>query len=68
MSTPILPVRVPAEQRQAWRAAAEREGMDLSAWIRRVCDLAAMPPACEHLRKGRGQSGLVVCLDCGRPS
>lgn len=30
-----------SEQEAAWRAAAEREGVDLSTWVRDVLDAAA---------------------------
>jgi hypothetical protein len=44
MATPILPVRVSPEQREAWRAAADRVGLSLSEWIRAACDVAAILP------------------------
>lgn len=31
-----LTVRASPEEREAWRRAAEAEGMDLSAWVRRA--------------------------------
>lgn len=39
--TPRLPIRVSLEQRATWRQAAEAEGLDLSEWVRQVCDKAA---------------------------
>jgi uncharacterized protein (DUF1778 family) len=38
---PPLPVRVSPDQRERWRTAAMREGVDLSTWVRRTLDAAA---------------------------
>jgi uncharacterized protein (DUF1778 family) len=52
----VLPVkdervelRVPAEDVALWRAAAERERMTLSDWIRRVCTKAIDAGVAEHV-------------------
>jgi hypothetical protein len=38
-------LRVSADQRARWEAAARRDGRSLSAWIARQCDVATTPPA-----------------------
>lgn len=40
----LLNLRVRPEQRERWRAAAEAEGVALSAWVRRVLDAASERP------------------------
>lgn len=34
----ILTMRVTTEQRERWQEAADREGLPLSAWMRKRCD------------------------------
>jgi uncharacterized protein (DUF1778 family) len=34
-------LRVTVAEREAWQAAAKREGITLSAWLRRLATLAA---------------------------
>jgi uncharacterized protein (DUF1778 family) len=37
----VLRIRIPGEQKQALLAAAERDGLDLSAWVRQAALRAA---------------------------
>lgn len=39
--TPPMQIRVAHERRIPWQRAADLAGIDLSEWIRRVCDKAA---------------------------
>lgn len=54
----LIPLRVPADRRQAWKAAAERAGVTLNEW------------ACDRLDKAlpaKQRAGLVQRRVRGRP-
>jgi hypothetical protein len=63
-----LNFRVSADERQAWLQAAERVGLDLSAWIRAACNGAAnYTRVCEpgrHVGPVKRFDWGKVCLAC----
>lgn len=51
--TRVVKLRALDEEAERWGAAAQREGMSLSDWLRRLANAAAPPAPKKKTRRGR---------------